>query len=267
MCLILFALNAHPKYQLILAANRDEFYARPTEKAAFWTDAPQILAGRDAVYGGTWLGITKRGRFSAVTNFRDPSAPAGTKSRGDLTSDFLRGSDSARDYLAKLEPHEFSGFNLLAGEFSRDKRELLYLSNRAPNIVNLSAGIYGLSNALLDTNWHKVETGKAAFAEIVNNSDEINSQELFEILADRRTAPNEKLPATGIGIERERILSPAFIETEIYGTRSTTVLLIENSGKVTFIEKTFVGEVGEVNCEFRIENFPTDTDEFSPLVI
>ena len=254
MCLILFALNAHPKYQLILAANRDEFYARPTEKAGFWQDAPQILAGRDTVYGGTWLGITKRGRFSAVTNFRDPSAPAGTKSRGDLTSSFLRGDEPASEYLKQIKPHEFSGFNLLAGDFSKDKSELFYLSNRAPNIINLSAGIYGLSNALLDTNWHKVETGKAAFAKIVENSDEINPHELFEILADRRIASDEKLPATGIGIERERILSPAFIETENYGTRISTVLLIGRDGRVHFVEKTFVGAVGEVECEFHIEN-------------
>ncbi|CAN5293767.1 NRDE family protein [soil metagenome] len=255
MCLILFAYNAHPRYKLILAANRDEFYSRPTAPAGFWEDAPKILAGRDLVYNGTWLGITKNGRFSAVTNYRDPNAPEGVKSRGDLTKDFLKGTKTAENYLQEIEQNksDYSGFNLLIGEFREDKSEFLYFSNRGDGIKNLSKGIYGLSNHLIDTNWHKVETGKRRFKGIVQKSDEIDSAELINILQNRTVATDEKLPNTGIGIERERILSPAFIETEDYGTRSSTVLLMENSGKVKFTEKTFIGTTGEVNYEFSVE--------------
>lgn len=254
MCLILFAYKTHLRYPLILAANRDEFYARPTAPAAFWDDAPQVLAGKDLTAGGTWLGITKSGRFAAVTNYRDPLAPLGEKSRGDLTKDFLIGNESAENYLRRIEREKenYSGFNLLAGGFGADESELFYYSNRGGAPQKLSAGTYGLSNALLDTPWHKVETGKAKFAEILREGDEITPADLFSILADRTVAPPEKLPATGVGVERERVLSPAFIETEGYGTRLSTILLIGRDGRVNFIEKTFVGATGEVNVEFNI---------------
>lgn len=255
MCLILFAYKTHPRYQLILAANRDEFYSRPTAPAEFWTDAPKVLAGRDLIHGGTWLGITKDGRFAAVTNFREPSAPAGTKSRGDLTKDFLEGRETAENYLRKIESEKtvYSGFNLLVGEFGEDKKEIFYFSNRGGEIKKPAAAIYGLSNASLDTNWHKVETGKAKLAEILRKNDEVSAADLFQILSNRTIAADEKLPNTGIGTMRERVLSSAFIETEIYGTRSSSVLLIENSGKIKFIEKTFVGAAGDVNYEFSLD--------------
>ena len=254
MCLILFAQNAHPRYKLIVAANRDEFYSRPTAAAEFWTDAPQVLAGKDLVRGGTWLGITKTGRFAAVTNYRDPNAPDGTKSRGDLTKDFLVGVETAKNYVRKIEQgkSDYSGFNLLIGEFAEDENELFYLSNRSDKILNLSDGIYGLSNHLLDTNWHKIETGKRQFAEILQR-ETIEVQELLQLLENRTIAADEKLPDTKIGIELERILSPAFIETDGYGTRSSTILLIEKSGKVNFVEKTFVGKAGEISFEFLLK--------------
>ena len=255
MCLILFAYNAHPRYRLILAANRDEFYARPTAAAEFWADAPQMLAGRDLKAGGTWLGITKNGRFAAVTNYRDPSAPSGTKSRGDLTKDFLNGDETPENYLREIEKakNDYSGFNLLAGTFGADESELFYFSNRGAKSEKLAHGIYGLSNALLDTNWQKVAAGKARLTKILQNSEEFHGGDFVEILADRNFAPDEKLPETGIGIERERLLSPAFIEMENYGTRLSTVLLIDETGKVGFIEKTFVGIIGEVDYQFSIE--------------
>lgn len=261
MCLILFAYNAHPRYKLILAANRDEFYSRPTAPAAFWRDVPKVLAGRDLTAGGTWLGITKTGRFAAVTNYRDPKAPAGTKSRGDLTRDFLMGNDSTKNYLRRIEneKNDYSGFNLLVGEFTENENELLYFSNcGGDGIKKLHAGIYGLSNALLDTNWRKVETGKTNFARILQTSGDVFAADLFPILAERTIVADEQLPDTKIGIERERILSSAFIETEGYGTRSSTVLLIEESGKIVFVEKTFVGTAGEVEYKFSIAEQPSD---------
>lgn len=265
MCLIVFAYDSHPRYRLILAANRDEFYSRPTAVAGYWKDAPEVLAGRDLAAGGTWLGMAKNGRFAAVTNYRDPLALAGTKSRGDLTKYFLTGRDAAEDYLRRIEieKNDFSGFNLLVGNFGAgDESELFYFSNRGTGSAKkLLAGIYGLSNHLLDTNWHKVETSKAKLAPLLlQNSGGISPEDLFEILADKLPAQDDKLPVTGVGIKRERILSPAFIETDGYGTRSSTVLLVERSGQARFIEKTFVGEkISAADYQFRIEKQPPET--------
>jgi len=255
MCLIVFALGAHPRYRFVLAANRDEFYARPTAPAAIWKDAPEVLAGRDLAAGGTWLGLTTNGRFAAVTNYRDPSAPTGAKSRGSLTKNFLTGEATAREFLRQIEREKlnYSGFNLLVGDFGTSENGLFYFSNRGEKPKKLASGIYGLSNHLLDTAWHKVEQTKAGFTEILQNNDEISPAELLAILANRRHAPDEKLPETGVGLERERILSPAFIETSGYGTRSSTVLLIERDGRVQFTEKTFVGNIDELKYEFSLD--------------
>lgn len=261
MCLILFALDAHPAYKLILAANRDEFHARPTAAADFWTDAPELLAGKDLAAGGTWLGITKKGRFAAVTNYRDPLAPIGEKSRGRLTKDFLTGSDSPENYLRKIEREkgDYSGFNLLVGDFGGAQSELFYFSNRGGKIEKISGGIYGLSNALLDTPWHKVEAGKSKLAKILRSfGGEISPAPLLEILADKNFAPDKKLPDTGVGKLRERVLSPAFIETDDYGTRLSTILLIKRSGAVHFAEKTFIGVKGEAKFNFTIETATTN---------
>lgn len=257
MCLIIFAYKSHPKYSLILAANRDEFYSRPTAIANFWEDAPQILAGRDLAAGGTWLGITKTGRFTAITNYRDPFAESGIKSRGLLTKNFLEGQDLPENYLQKIEieKNEYSGFNLLVGAFGEEQKDMFYFSNRdAGGIKELSAGIYGLSNHLLDTDWHKVETSKKRFTSFIKNSEDFSSEDLFEILSDSSPAPEEKLPETGVGIEKERILSSPFIKTEIYGTRASTFLTIDYENQVNFVEKTFVGLIGEVRQNFVFEN-------------
>lgn len=255
MCLILFALNAHPQYKFVLAANRDEFYARPTARAEFWADAPQTLAGRDLAAGGTWLGITRTGRFAAVTNYRDPTALVGEKSRGDLTKNFLIGDESPESYLQKIEreKNKYSGFNLLVSDFSAGESDLFYFSNRGGKTDKLRRGIYGLSNAFLNTNWLKVEKGKAKFSRILENNSKISLAPLFQVLADREIALDEKLPATGVGIERERVLSPAFIETENYGTRLSTVLTIGRDNRVRFVEKTFVGAAGAVEFDFAIK--------------
>jgi uncharacterized protein with NRDE domain len=255
MCSIFFAYNAHPRYQLILAANRDEFYERPTARAAFWQDAPEILAGRDLVYQGTWLGVTRNGRFSAVTNYRDASAPTGNLSRGNLVGDFLRGTETPENYLRKIQENagNYSGFNLLVGEFGA---ETGYFSNRGDRIKMLESGIYGLSNHLLDTPWQKVTRGKAALKNLIEKED-FAAESLFEILIDTTEAADADLPDTGIGQARERLLSSIFIETPIYGTRSSTVLLIETGGKVSFTERAYKQSRRrweEENFAFEIEN-------------
>ncbi len=240
MCVIFFAFQEHPKYPLILLANRDEFYERPTAAAQKWQDFPNILAGRDLVRGGTWLGVTDTGRFAAVTNYRQPNSPKGTVSRGDLVSNFLKGNDSSKDYLKEIESNKdkFSGFNLLVGELNDEKQEIAYYSNCSEKIKMLSSGVYGLSNHLLDTPWQKVLRGKKALTQMLSQ-DKFEEEKFFEVLADKTLAEDKDLPDTGIGLEKERILSPIFIETPIYGTRSSTILLIDENGEITFKEKTF----------------------------
>lgn len=238
MCILFISYRDHLRYPLIVLANRDEFYDRPTAPAATWTDHPNVTAGRDLVGGGTWLGVTDAGRFAAVTNYRDPSRPEGTVTRGRLVSDFLIGEMSAKEHTEKVaaESGRYSGFNLVIA----DNDELYYFSNTngaAPQ--RLGPGVYGLSNHLLDTPWPKVSSGLAAFKRLIRSED-ISKAAAFDLLADETLAADENLPDTGVGIEKERLLSSIFIRSPIYGTRSSTVVLIDNEGEVELEEKTYV---------------------------
>lgn len=238
MCLIIFAWQAHPRYRLVLAANRDEFRDRPAARADFWPETPGLLAGRDLKGGGTWLGVTREGRLAAVTNYRDPrSYREGAPSRGHLVTEFLRGDLSPATFLDGLRHggEGYNGFNLLAG----DREELWYYSNRGGAPAEVAPGIHGLSNHLLDTPWPKVERGREALARLLAGGREPATEELFALLADRAQAPDQFLPDTGVGIERERLLSPLFIDAPGYGTRSSTLLLVGHDGAVTFIERSF----------------------------
>jgi uncharacterized protein with NRDE domain len=255
MCLILFSYNNHPEYRLIVAANRDEFYNRPTAPADFWQDDPTTVGGRDLEKMGTWMGITRTGRFAAVTNYRDPSFEVkSAKSRGELVRYFLSGKDSPMDYLrrAKDESDRYNGYNLLVGDLSK----LLYFSNLHNEIVEPSPGVHGLSNHLLDTPWPKVEKGKNALVESIQNERSINPKTLLDLLADSDQAHEEELPDTGVGLERERALSPLFIKGVDYGTRSSTVLLIDHHNRVTFVERFFLKgqeEWQDVTYQFEIQ--------------
>ncbi|MDY6790207.1 MAG: NRDE family protein [Thermodesulfobacteriota bacterium] len=239
MCLIIFSYHQHPDYRLILAANRDEFYDRPTSPLALWDDAPAVLAGRDLKGEGTWLGITKTGRIAAITNFRepppvDPTAP----SRGLLVSDYLKGTEAPKTYLKHVKTigYRYNGFNLLIG----DKNELYYYSNKTEKIKELKPGLYGLSNHLLDTPWPKVEKGKEGLKKLVAGEKPINAEDIFRLLADRTVAPDSKLPDTGIDLNWERILSPVFITSDIYGTRSSSLILIDRNHEASFTERSFI---------------------------
>ena len=239
MCLILFAHRAHADYPLVVAANRDEMYERPTAAAGFWDDAPELLAGRDLREGGTWMGITRGGRFAAVTNYREmPLVRDGKRSRGHLVAGFLRGAASPGEYVRALavEGDAYNGFNLLAGDGS----SLAYVSNRGGGPSLLAAGIYGLSNALLDDPWPKVVRGKAAVAGALAGPADALEPALFAALADRGIAPDGVLPDTGVGLERERALSASFIATPEYGTRCSTVLIVRRDGTATFTERRVV---------------------------
>jgi uncharacterized protein with NRDE domain len=237
MCLIFVALDVHPKYPVIIAANRDEFYDRPTAPAAFWPENPELLAGRDLRAGGTWLGITRTGRIAALTNYRDPhdnrpDAP----SRGLLVTGFLLSEEPPSGYLDRLanDASSYNGFNFLAGQ----NRDFYWYSNRGDGIQKLSPGIHGLSNRLIDTPWPKVEKGKRKLEEIAS-SEKVTTEDFFQLLSDRTMPADERLPDTGVGLEWERILAPMFISSPTYGTRSSTVILLDRSGRITFEERCF----------------------------
>ena len=235
MCLILLAYKQHPEYPLILAANRDEFYRRPTQPLQPWQDAPHVLAGRDLQAGGTWLGVSADGRLATVTNFRNPTqGTSRERSRGELTARFLRKESSAETYLKQLRPmaDDYQGFNLLLGDASG----LWYFSNRdAASPKPLPAGIYGLSNHLLDTPWPKVERGKQALRQALIAP---SLDALLSLLEDRWQPPPEQLPDTGVGLQREQQLAPVFIAGMEYGTRCSTALLRHSSGHWSIAERT-----------------------------
>jgi uncharacterized protein with NRDE domain len=250
MCLIVFANNVHPKYKLIFAANRDEFYNRPSEQAEFWKEYPDILAGKDLQAGGTWMGITKQGKFAAITNFRDlKNHTNDAPSRGNLTLDFLINDDSPLEYYNKLKPalNDFNGFNLLLGNVD----ELFYLSNKTKELQKLQTGIHGISNAILNTPWPKVERSKRHLESLIQQED-INVWEVIAILKDTSIAKDEELPDTGVGLDLERMLSPVFIKSEKYGTRCSSVVMVDKENNVKFVEKFFFDGIGHFsNKEYK----------------
>jgi uncharacterized protein with NRDE domain len=256
MCFITFAFLSHPSYRLIAAANRDEYYERPSSPLAFWEDAPQVLAGRDLKEGGTWMGINLEGKFAAITNFRDPGTfKPQAPSRGQLVSDFLKGPENAASYVDKIsrQAREYNGFNLICG----DQKDLFVYSNRG-ELKKLKPGIYGLSNRFLDTPWPKVTRGKKALLAALGKKGPDLEEALLAILSDRKTAPVTKFPSTGIDLEWERTLSSIFIESPSYGTRSSSVLLIGKNKRVKFIEKVFDGNPEpwiETRVSFRLNPF------------
>ena len=255
MCLVVVALGAHPRFALVVAANRDEYHARAAIPAHWGDTAPfaGILAGRDHVAGGTWLGVRRDGRWALVTNVRDgrrndPAAP----SRGGLVPAIL--NEAATTALDKLMPNadRYNGFNLLAG----DADSATWASNRASEARQLKPGVHGLSNALLDTPWPKLtRTKDAVIAWVASGSDDVAP--VLAALADQTPAPDEALPATGVPLAWERVLSPPFIVGEDYGTRCSTVLTVSRSGQARLIERTFDARgnpAGDVEFEFEISH-------------
>ncbi len=257
MCLILFAFKSHRKYRLVFAANRDEFYDRPTQPIAFWDEAPSIIAGKDLKDKGTWLGITRNGRISALTNFRDPASHMdNSPSRGALVKNFLSGGETPHSYLdaVGIIGQKFNGFNLLAGDISG----LWYTSNRLKTVKKIEPGLYGLSNHLLDTPWPKVQKGKADMQNLLERNQRIDLEDIFNILGNRTRPPDHSLPDTGVGLDLEQMLSPMFITSADYGTRSTSIILIEKNGKTTFAERTFLPDTHK--------DFKQKTRQFSFII-
>lgn len=243
MCLILFAHQAVAEYPLVLAANRDEFFPRPTQHADFWPGqdvSRQILAGKDLQAGGTWLGINREGRFAAVTNIRDPSQPEQKpRSRGELPVQFLQSSASALEYAQSLTEtfDEYAGYNLLVA----DRHSMVYVNNFESLVRELEPGIYGLSNALLNSDWPKVQQGRDRLESLLQHIETLHTDELVAMMGDRQQAKDSELPDTGMPLELERELSSAFIHNtqREYGTRCSTGLIMESNGRMRFNEQNF----------------------------
>ena len=251
MCLIVFAWRSNSQHKLLVAANRDEYYARPTAPLHAWQEAPHILAGRDLEHGGTWLGATRTGRFAALTNVRNPTAALGTQSRGFLVRDFLQHTESPERFYQQLQPnlHAYSPFNLLIG----DGDNLFYL-NHTGSFLKLPPGVYGLSNAQLDTPWPKLVQGKQQLQNLLTRDVGIDA--LLALLAHDETAADEDLPNTGIDTALEKKLSSRFIHFEGYGTRCST-LLLQSRGNSILHERRFNTQGkpdGDTHYSWPIEN-------------
>ncbi len=238
MCLALISIESHPLYRLILIGNRDEYYNRPTAPAAFWSEFPELLAGKDLLAGGTWFGITKKGRIALITNYRNPALfRSNAPSRGRLALDALLSSQKPMDHLNGIAQTagKYNGFNLFVGE----NNEFCWHSNMAGSPRLLTSGIYGLSNHLLDTPWPKVKQSKKALRKLLEEKDHPLSEDFFSILLDRSIPDDRELPDTGVSLEKERLLSSVFISSADYGTRCSSVLLVDFHNQVTFWERTY----------------------------
>lgn len=238
MCLINFAYKYHEKYPLILIGNRDEFYARPTEKLHWWNDIPQILAGRDLKDGGTWMGISADGKFATLTNYREvANIKINAPSRGELVKKYLAGEIGINTFHQYLQSdgYKYNGFNLIYGTLD----DLFYYANKDNRTEKLRPGVYTLSNAFLDTPWPKTEKSKKHFQELISG-DNWDADSLMQILQDKQTAPEDLLPTTGVTAELEKKLSAMFIETENYGTRLTSFIRADSNNNVIYIEQGYV---------------------------
>ncbi len=235
MCLVVIAWQQHEEYPLIVAGNRDEFHERATQEAHWWNDEPDVLGGRDLQAGGTWLAVHRDGRFGTVTNFRDAQHESRTlQSRGNLITGFLQGDLSPADYLAAIDGDRYAGFNLVVG----DNESLAYLSNRDAGVRELGPGIYGMSNALLDSDWHKVHRAKSGLQRLLNEN-RVNESVLLGLLDDHERAPASSIETGRFDFETAHAISAPFIVLPDYGTRSSSVVLRDNMGRSRFTERRF----------------------------
>jgi len=238
MCILFIAVNQHRDYPLIIAANRDEFHRRPTSVSNFWYDHKNILAGRDLSAGGTWMGINRAGKVAALTNIRAPREERpNAKTRGELVVNYLHDDICENDYLHQLQQShlDYNGYNLLFGTLDN----LLVYNNFDNTVFKLGNGVYGLSNATLDSPWPKLDAGKAALANYCQGSSDVSYEHLFTLLSNTETATDDILPQTGVPLEWERMLSSIFIKNNFYGTRSSTILLLNNDNHCYWEERSY----------------------------
>jgi uncharacterized protein with NRDE domain len=252
MCLLFISLKNHPNYKLLVAANRDEFYGRKTAPVHFWEDHPEILGGRDLEASGTWMAMTNDGKIGMVTNYRDPfNINPDAPSRGQLVSDFLLNGVKAHEYMESVAQKAklYNGFNLITGT----PDELFYYSNYKNSPEKITPGLHGLSNHLLNTPWPKVQRGISKMEGILQKK-EIDPVDLFEALYDDQLASDDLLPNTGVGTDRERMLSSMFIKSPDYGSRSSTVVMVDHDNHVFYAERVY---------DLSSFSFITRTFEFS----
>ena len=246
------AVDRHPEYRLVIAENRDEFFNRPTEAARFWPDSPEVLAGKDLERGGSWFGVTRSGRWAVVTNYRDFHHRRYSRlSRGGLVSRFLQEDEEIELFQQKLSEDDghYAGLNFIAG----DQEQIFYFSNTGGGSRVVGPGVYGLSNHWLDTPWPKV-VGVKEDLQAWLKTEATDVEPIFSMLADRRLAADKELPDTGVGLEWERMLSARFVRGEEYGTRASTIYLVDRQGQVKFIEKSFDENGAEKGIkEFRFQ--------------
>ena len=248
MCLILFALQQHAEFPLVVIANRDEYYARPTRSAHWWQDSEGVFAGRDLDARGTWMGVSRKGRFAAVTNVREPGMFAKARlSRGKLPQEFLVGDEPPESFVERIGPHadDYAGFNLLIG----DSAGLFFYSNRRAGLMQIPDGVHGVSNGLFDEAWPKLNSGKQALARVL--AADSNTNDLMRILTDNSIAEDEHLPATGVSLDIERMLSSRFIRSADYGTRACSVVKFDNHNQISFVEQNYTdaGTIGALITE------------------
>lgn len=235
MCLILVAFRSDADYPLVVAANRDEFHARPAQKADWWPDNRDLLGGRDLQAGGTWLAVHRSGKFAAVTNYRDADASKrGNRSRGHLVSEYLQGDLPPNEYLQTLDGDDFAGFNLLIS----DGKSLAYLSNRGNTSGELPPGLYGLSNATLDTPWEKVERSKKRLRDLID-THAVNETSLLRLLGDKEKGPVDEVKSNRLPFATAHAITAPFIVLPEYGTRCSTVVLADKNNKWSLTERRF----------------------------
>jgi len=256
MCFIVFSYKQHSRYKLIFCANRDEFYNRETVKMHFWPENNSVLAGKDIQGGGTWMGITKQGKLAALTNFREQISASPTKpSRGQIVKKFAEQENGVKkftDYLKKTKNH-YEGYNLIFGTIDK----LYYFSNRSNGTLPISPGLYGLSNATLDTPWPKINRGKHLLKKVITNPD-FPVKDLFGILSDSQKVDYDMLPDTGISPAYEKELSPVFVNMAKYGTRSSTVILVDYENNAFVYEQRYDNNAritGNSTFSFKITSF------------
>lgn len=251
MCIIFAAVQQHPDYPLIIAANRDEFYARPTAPSSFWHTHPDMLAGKDLSGGGTWMGVTRNGHIAALTNIRNPGAHSESKkTRGELVVDYLTDQPLTGRHLEslKINADQYNGFNFLFGHY----RHLAVFNSESKQHAFLGPGVHGLSNASLNTPWPKALRGTEALQQYIQDTRILDVDRLFTLLRDPTQAQDNQLPDTGVSFEWEKALSSIFIRTPEYGTRSSTVLLVDKAQNVNWYE-----------CHYSVEGIPGQMQHFS----
>jgi uncharacterized protein with NRDE domain len=252
MCLIVLAWQAHPAWPLVVAANRDEFHSRPADPLQWWTDEPRIAAGRDLEAGGTWLGASRNGRFATVTNYRENlKVQTGRRSRGALVTDFVTADAAPLAFAGGIDQERYAGFSLLAAT----PASLAYVSNRGDAPRALAAGIYGLSNASLDTPWPKVVRSRERLQLLIDRGA-VTPERLFALLADREPADEVGTPTRDLEAAKMRAVSAPFIVTPAFGTRCSTVLILGANGEVQLDERRFDAHgrtTGETSLRYRLD--------------